>query len=144
MADWACPRFSSYVYPNTPLSNAAAASYIGQGFEVGVHETTSCANFTPASLAELSTPTTSRSGRPTTRACPARRRNRTHCIAYSDWSSQPKTELANGMRLDGNYYYWPGSWVQNRPGFMTGSGMPMRFADTDGTHDRRLPGGRPR
>ncbi len=59
--------------------------------------------------------------------------NRTHCIAFSDWSSQPKTELANGMRMDDNYYYWPGSWVQDRPGFMTGSGMPMRFADTDGT-----------
>ena len=64
---------------------------------------------------------------------PAPVSNRTHCIAFSDWSSQPKTELANGMRLDGNYYYWPGSWVQDRPGFMTGSGMPMRFADTDGT-----------
>ena len=36
------------------------------------------------------------------------------------------------MRLDTNYYYWPGSWVQNRPGFMTGSGMPMRFADPNG------------
>ncbi len=37
------------------------------------------------------------------------------------------------MRMDANYYYWPPSWIQNRPGFMTGSGMPMRFADTDGT-----------
>jgi hypothetical protein len=35
--------------------------------------------------------------------------------------------------MDTNYYYWPGSWIQNRPGFMTGSGMPMRFADTDGS-----------
>jgi hypothetical protein len=37
------------------------------------------------------------------------------------------------MRLDTNYYYWPGSWIQDRPGLFTGSGMPMRFADTDGT-----------
>ena len=59
--------------------------------------------------------------------------NRLHCIVFSDWASQPKVELANGIRMDTNYYYWPGSWVQNRPGFMTGSGMPMRFADTDGT-----------
>ena len=56
-----------------------------------------------------------------------------HCLVWSDWASQPKVELANGIRLDTNYYYWPGSWIQNRPGFMTGSGMPMRFADTDGT-----------
>ena len=32
-----------------------------------------------------------------------------------------------------NYYYWPGSWVAGRPGFFTGSGLPMRFADLDGT-----------
>ena len=36
------------------------------------------------------------------------------------------------MRLDTNYYYWPPDWIQNRPGLFTGSGMPMRFADTDG------------
>ncbi len=45
----------------------------------------------------------------------------------------PKVELEHGIRFDANYYYWPGAWMQNRPGFMTGSGMPMRFADLDGT-----------
>ena len=37
------------------------------------------------------------------------------------------------MRLDTNYYYWPPSWVVSTPGFFTGSGMPMRFAQTNGT-----------
>ena len=37
------------------------------------------------------------------------------------------------MRFDVNYYYWPGTWVQNRPGMFTGSGMPMRFANTNGS-----------
>ena len=46
---------------------------------------------------------------------------------------EPKVEAAHGIRLDTNYYYWPGSWVHDRPGMFTGSGMPMRFADTDGT-----------
>ncbi len=32
-----------------------------------------------------------------------------------------------------SYYYWPADWVKNRPGFMNGSGMPMRYADKDGT-----------
>ncbi len=42
-------------------------------------------------------------------------------------------ELAHGIRLDTNYYYyWPESWIQDRPGMFTGSGMPMRFADLDG------------
>ena len=45
----------------------------------------------------------------------------------------PQFEADNGMRLDANYYYWPDTWVNNAPGMFTGSGMPMRFADTDGT-----------
>ena len=48
-------------------------------------------------------------------------------------ATQPKVELAHGIRLDTNYYYWPGSWIQDRPGLFTGSGMPMRFADPDGS-----------
>jgi hypothetical protein len=59
--------------------------------------------------------------------------NRTHCMPWSDWASQPKVERSLGIRLDVNYYYWPDTWVQNRPGLFTGSGMPMRFADMDGT-----------
>jgi methionine-rich copper-binding protein CopC len=132
VSDWTCLRYSSYVYPNTPLSNSAAVAYKNEGFEIGVHETTNCGNFTPSSLAanyanDLAAWRANYPGLPDPVS------NRTHCIAFSDWSSQPKTELANGMRMDGNYYYWPGSWLQDRPGFMTGSGMPMRFADTDGT-----------
>jgi hypothetical protein len=38
-----------------------------------------------------------------------------------------------GIRLDTNYYYWPPNWVNNTPGHFTGSAMPMRFADLDGT-----------
>ena len=64
---------------------------------------------------------------------PAPTTNRTHCIPWSDWASQPVIELAHQIRLDTNYYVWPPSWVQDRPGFFTGSGMPMRFAQTDGS-----------
>ena len=64
---------------------------------------------------------------------PAPVSNRTHCVAWSDWASQPKIELAHGIRLDTNYYHYPGAWIGSKPGFMTGSGIPMRFADLDGT-----------
>ena len=47
--------------------------------------------------------------------------------------TQAQVELANGMRLDTNYYFWPPTFVLDRPGFFTGSGMPMRFVDTNGT-----------
>ena len=52
---------------------------------------------------------------------------------WSDWSTQPKVELSHGIRFDTTYYYWPPEWVLDRPGLFTGSGMPMRFADFDGT-----------
>ena len=59
--------------------------------------------------------------------------HRIHCLSWSDWATLPKTELTKGMRLNVSYYYWPDVWVNNRPGMFTGSGMPMRFADTDGS-----------
>jgi hypothetical protein len=130
--DWTCYRSSSYVYPGTPLSDSAAVSYTNKGFEVGIHPSTNCANYTPSSIAAVYANQLA-SWKSSLPSVPSPKTNRLHCIAFSDWSSQPKVELANGMRMDTNYYYWPGSWVQNRPGFMTGSGMPMRFADTDGS-----------
>ena len=76
------------------------------GFEVALHHTTNCTNFTPASLdqsyddqlADFATQYPS---------VPAPTTNRTHCIAWSDWASQPKVELDHGIRFDTNYYYWP-------------------------------------
>ena len=40
---------------------------------------------------------------------PAPVTNRTHCVVWSDFDSQPQAALANGIRLDTNYYYYPGS-----------------------------------
>ena len=59
--------------------------------------------------------------------------HRQHCIAWSDYTVLPEEEAKYGIRLDVNYYYWPPDWVNNRPGFFTGSGMPMRFAALNGT-----------
>jgi methionine-rich copper-binding protein CopC len=132
VSDWTCLRSSSYIYPGTPLSNSAAVSYTNSGFEVGIHPSTGCANYTPSSIASVYADQLA-SWKASLPDVPNPVSNRLHCIVFSDWSSQPKVERANGMRMDDNYYYWPGSWIQNRPGFMTGSGMPMRFADTDGT-----------
>jgi hypothetical protein len=132
VALWECIRASSYIYPNTPLTNAQAASYDAKGFEVGLHVSTDCADYTAASLDNFfTTQLTDWSTKYSSVQAPST--ERTHCIAWSDWASQPKVELAHGMRLDGNYYYWPPEWVNDVPGMFTGSGMPMRFADTDGS-----------
>jgi hypothetical protein len=132
VASWGCLRFSSYIYPTTPLSDAAAAAYHADGFEIGLHVNTGCNNYTATSLESFYANQLSQWGQKYT-SLPSPSTNRTHCIVWSDWSTQADVENAHGIRLDTNYYYWPGSWIQDRPGFMTGSGMPMRFARTDGT-----------
>jgi len=130
--NWTAIRGTSYIFPGTPITNAQIIDYQSKGFEIALHLNTGCGNFDITSLRGyvndqlpalssqfpgLSSPTT----------------NRTHCIAWSDWASVPKVELENGIRLDANYYYWPGAWLMDRPGMFTGSGIPMRFADLDGS-----------
>ena len=51
-----------------------------------------------------------------------------------------QVEREFGVRLDTNYYYWPGSWVQDRPGMFTGSGFPHAVRRPRRLADRRLPG----
>ena len=130
--DWECVRGSSYIYENTPLTDAQAAAFNADGFEIGLHPNTGCSDFTPASLdTNYNDQLTSWMSKYS--SLPAPKTVRNHCIVFSDWSTQPKTMLNYGMRLDTNYYYFPPSWVNDRPGLFTGSGMPMRFADLDGT-----------
>lgn len=131
VANWECVRGTSYIYHNTPITNAQAVNYESQGFEVALHINTGCADYTAASLPTIFA---SELGLFAARypGVPSPSTNRTHCIAWSDWSTQAEVSLTRGIRLDTNYYYWPPSWVVPTPGFMTGSGIPMRFARTDG------------
>lgn len=132
VADWKTVRMTSYIYTGTPISNAAVIDYQNKGFEIALHPTTFCVDFTPASLQNnISTQWSQLQAQlPGINALVT---NRTHCMPWSDWASHPKVENGLGIRFDVNYYYWPGSWIKNRPGMFTGSGMPMRFADLDGT-----------
>jgi len=130
--DWECVRSTTYLYTTSQISDGQLAAFQNQGHEFAVHVNTNCADFSLTQLEnfytsnfaayELAYPSAN-----------TQTTQRTHCIAFSDWFSQPTVQLANGVRMDTNYYFWPGSWVQNRPGMFTGSGMPMRFADVDGT-----------
>ncbi len=130
--DWKAIRATSYVYDNINLSNDSILHYQSLGFEIAFHPTTQCTNFTRTSLSNDMTSQLSRLETKFPGMLPPVT-NRTHCMPWSDWASQPKVENSLGIRFDVNYYYWPGSWVQNRPGLFTGSGMPMRFADSIGT-----------
>ena len=132
VANWECLRMTSYIYPNTPLTNAKAAGYVADGFEIAAHITTGCEGYTASSLeSDFAQDLASFAAKYT--SVPAPVTNRTHCIAWSDYATQPRVSLAHGIRFDTNYYFYPASWVQNRPGLFSGSGMPMRFTDVDGT-----------
>ncbi|MEV4348599.1 DUF4082 domain-containing protein [Actinoplanes sp. NPDC049596] len=129
--DWQCARHTSYVYPASPLTGSQASTYQSRGFEVGLHVSTNCGDYTSGTLTGFYTNQLAGwHGGYSNVAGPVT--SRTHCIVWSDWSSQATIEAANGIRLDTNYYYWPGPWVADRPGFMTGSGMPMRFSPKTG------------
>ncbi len=128
--DWQCLRGTSYVYPATSVPDAQ--TFVSEGFEIGLHVLTNCADWTPASLEDFYATQLSQfaAAFPT---LPAPQTNRTHCIAWSDYDTQPQVELNHGIRFDVNYYYWPPNWINNVPGMFTGSGMPMRFTKLDGT-----------
>ena len=143
IADWECVRATSYLWVGTPLSNSLAAAYEAEGFEVGLHinpvfanggsgNSGQCADYTPASLESIYVEQMNQFAAEFPGiAAPSTMRH--HCIVWSDWVTGAKVQLNHGMRLDTNYYYWPPGWVNNRPGHFTGSAMPMRFADLDGT-----------
>jgi hypothetical protein len=130
VADWQCVRATSYMYQGTPLTDAQAAAFQAEGFELALHLDTSCGN--PANLAGVWAEQL-----PPFRAkwpsLVSPRSNRTHCVAWNGWIDTARAEAGAGVRLDTNYYWWPAAWVQDRPGMFTGSGFPMRFADTDGS-----------
>ncbi|MCV9967615.1 Ig-like domain-containing protein [Pararhizobium sp. BT-229] len=132
LAEWECYRATSWIYTSGGLSAREARAYIAEGFDIGVHVNTGCENFLPMDFARMFSHDlyAFRAQYP---GLPPQTGSRTHCLAWSDWASTPKAEARYGVRIDLSYYYWPGPWVKNRPGFKTGSGLPMRFADLDGS-----------
>ncbi|MBX3597494.1 MAG: hypothetical protein KF874_07985 [Rhizobiaceae bacterium] len=137
MAKWECPRATSWTFIRpwsftaAGLTNEAAVRFSNQGFDVGVHVTTFCRNWSNTSLDRAFSRDLSEFG---TRypGLPKQQGNRLHCIAWSDYVGQAIVERKWGVRFDMNYYYWPRDWLNGRSGFMTGSGLPMRFSSANG------------
>jgi hypothetical protein len=146
VADWQCVRATSYLFPVANISNQELASFQASGFEFGLHlwstggtaagthtsNDETCHNATAQSIAnDLGAQLGQFAATWPSALSPVSNRN--HCIVWSGWVDVPRAELGQGIRLDTNYYYWPGGWVNNRAGLFTGSGFPQRFADTDGS-----------
>ena len=124
------PRRTSIT--STPLTDAQAAQYTADGFEVGVHINTGCGDFTLASLQATYEQQVPR-GRRRTRAPARRSRSATTASSGATGAAARRCSSRKGMRLDTSYYFWPPSWVGDVPGLFTGSAMPMRFARLDGS-----------
>ena len=125
---WQCVRPTSYVFPDRdgqPAHPEEADAYQAAGFEIalhlrlgpkrprGVQRLHALGGTSPGLDSDLTQLQAFHSAWPGL-AAPVT--SRTHCIAWSDWASEPKLELQHGIRFDTNYYYWPESWVQNPPG----------------------------
>jgi glutamine amidotransferase PdxT len=131
--NWECLRATSWFYTSIPLTDQQALGYYQQGFDMGVHVQNNCSNFTSFSNLDANYVTQLSQFASKYPSLPAQTGHRFHCLVWSDWLTQAKVELSHNMRLSLDYYYWPPTWANGRPGMFTGSGMPMRFADTDGT-----------
>ena len=104
VADWECPRATSYMFTGTPLGDLQALAYEQDGFELALHLSTGCADYTPQSIENDLTSQLGSFGSSWPSVKPPVS-NRTHCIVWSDWASQPKAERRHGIRFDTNYYY---------------------------------------
>ena len=128
---WQCPRATSWMYDDSGMTDRQASVYYAQGFDIGSHISTDCRNWNEAAL-DASFSHGLETFRLVFPSLPPQQGSRLHCVAWSDYVSQVKVERNWGIRFDMNYYYWPKSWVAGRAGFMTGSGLPMRFSDPRG------------
>jgi hypothetical protein len=131
VADWETIRGTSFIYPDTPMTDAQALAFQTNGFEISLHLDTGCSNYTRESLTGFFTNQLNQFAAKFP-SLPPPTTHRMHCIAWSGYTLLPEVEALNGIRLDASYYYWPAGWVADRPGVFTGSGMPMRFATTNG------------
>jgi Bacterial Ig-like domain len=146
LENWECIRATSHIFVGS-ISADQANHFAKEGFEIGLHVYTACTDW-PTRV------TPDRPGgdkRQVIRkfvdnlytqqlqgfalkypALPHPTSNRTDCVTWGDYDTQPQVELSHQIRLDTNYYYWPEKWVKDTPGLFTGSGLPMRFAQKDG------------
>ena len=131
VADWACIRSTTYLFSANSLTDAQAKAYEDKGFEIALHTDTGCESPTASQYADqLSTQLAALASRYPDLVPSATIRN--HCVSWSDYTTIPEVQTQAGIHLDTDYYYWPGSWVADRPGLFTGSGFAQRFSTSDG------------
>jgi hypothetical protein len=114
VGDWECTRATVYIYPATiNLDDSQVAAYVAQGRDRAAPTTNAipggCPNY-HARVVRSGPRQPARPGRRDLPSMPTPRTNRTHCIVWSDYTSQAGIRFTHGIRLDTNYYYWPPAW----------------------------------
>lgn len=132
MLDWQCVRGSSLLYTSSGLTPAQATLSQSLGFSLGVHVQTSCGNYSNYSDLASSYSSQIATFRAKYTDITPQIFDRTHCYVWSDWDSVPKVDKANGIRINYNYEWYPSSWTGSNTGYLTGSGLSMRFTDING------------
>ncbi len=131
--NWTCIRGTSYVYPGEPLTASAANNYQSQGFEIALHPRLSC---TYCTRAQIDTDFTNLLGQLRTQypGLSPSATTRIHAGTWgTDYTAPAESELTHGIRMDLTLEQMPYQQYSATPGFMTGSGMVMRFAQVNGT-----------
>lgn len=132
VADWEAVRGTSYVFPtNVSLTSSEANSLEADGFEIGIHCNSGCASYITSSITAFLTNQIN-AFKAKYPGVPPPTTHRLHCIAWSGYTILPEAEYAQGIRFDVSYYHYPFGWLGTNQGFMTGSGMPMRFCKSNG------------
>lgn len=133
VVDWQCARGGSLLYTSSGLTSTQANTAQALGFAMGVHVQTGCNN--SATYADLSSAYTTQIAGFKTKypGLVSQTFDRTHCYVWSGWDWVPKVNVANGMRINYNYEWYPQSWVGSNTGYLTGSGLNMRFTDASGS-----------
>ena len=145
VADWECVRGDVLHLPeHADHASRRPHAYAAQGFEIGVHVTTGCADYTPTSLENNYDERPGRSSRAIVPG-PAGAAHQPHPLHRLERLRRPsrrwRSRTASGSTPTTTTGPAPG--CNDVPGLFTGSGMPMRFAKTRRHADRRLPGGDP-
>jgi hypothetical protein len=131
VSDWQCQRSGSLLYTASGLTAAQAAKAYNMGFSIGNHIGSSCTYSGIPSVSSTFT-TDLTAFRTKYNTVPNQKATRMHCFAWPDWDSVAKLDVANGMRFDLNYVWYPRAWTGSNTGYVTGSGMTMRFTDASG------------
>ncbi|HMN61382.1 MAG TPA: hypothetical protein PJ988_13500, partial [Anaerolinea sp.] len=120
-------------------TDASVQAWRAQGFEFGLHPYAYKPDtYPPYNVTTLAEGYAAmESWFATTFSSPKSRTVRNHQVAWLGYTDAVDLQVANGIAMDTDYYAW-GPWLQKSDGtwahgYVTGSGLPMKFVKTDGT-----------